>query len=454
MEMLKGENIGYVPFKGLKKISDLIYFEGPVLSHFRDDFGKDVLFYWVDYNHEVNRWIIFQITEIQLGEYLTQKKTLFSLFQNPFNNIFYSLEIGVTLEYKNVTQIFNGDLPIEYLPETDSKFSEVIPPIYNKIVQQVEDTYAKVLFMDSSLFIKAEPSNGENLNLVGVLDGADFLYGVGNSFKGLIEFETTKEFAKRGITDSKRIEKIKTALVKSMQPNLVELKAASFAVALSPNSYTDVGEDFLNKAWRDYVFNKFKTDIVEIDKKGSEDIDSIVETYGDTTAIYKPLIELYNNKKLTISITDKEFVSKRTIRPIKKEYIQKLVPKKPKNQEEPEDRIAKVKINATTGKIAGPAGMTLFDTSIFTSWKTMEIITDKKRFKLKRALVSDYKIENRMHIIENEDLQIYASGDSKPEAETNFYEVFGNLYKELIEVDNIKLSARELEIKRYMQFYL
>src|SRR5688572_17020448 len=127
MEMLVGENIGKLPFRGLKKVADLIYFDGPILSHFKDEFNKDLLFYWVDYNNEVNRWIVIQINEHLLSKYLLKKIPLTNIFNNPINDIFFSLEIGDKLEYRNIVQIFKGDLPGEYMPEDNSVFSYSIP---------------------------------------------------------------------------------------------------------------------------------------------------------------------------------------------------------------------------------------------------------------------------------------------------------------------------------------
>lgn len=457
MIMLNSENIGILPFKGLVKVNDLIYFDGPILTHFKDGYGKDILFYWVDADNKFNRWLVFQIAESDLADYLLKRKNLREIFDKPINDVFYTTEIGDNFNYENTNIIYKENLPSEYFPEAQSYFELEIPSSYEKMLNRYRESYGKVVFLDSCLFIKAEPSKaGKNTNLVGVLDGADLLYGIGNSFKGLIEVETNKECIKKGITDIKRIDKITISLVKAMQPNLIEAKAASLAIAISPNTFTDVGEEFLSKEWRDGIFYKFKTDIIEIDKKNAQDIDKIIEVYGEynSTKIYKPLIELYNNKKLTISITDKNFTSKRTIRPIKKDYADRLISKRLKIQEEQEERLAKVKYNLTTGKISGTTGLTLFDQTIFTSWKTSEIITDRKRYKLKRSLISEYKLEGKLNIIENDDLGIFATGDSKPEAETNFYDRFDELYKELIEEENINLDARQLEVKRFMEFYL
>ena len=47
MRKIKGYDIQY-DFSGFKKIADLIFFEGPFLSHYVSDKGDDYLFYWVD----------------------------------------------------------------------------------------------------------------------------------------------------------------------------------------------------------------------------------------------------------------------------------------------------------------------------------------------------------------------------------------------------------------------
>jgi hypothetical protein len=455
MEMLTGDNIRQLPFKNLEKVSDLLYYDGPILSHFRDKYGKDILFYWVDYNNEYNRWLVFQVTEKQLFDYLLQKGSLKSIIENPFNDIYYCVEIGEEIEYKNVYQIFKEDINQKYIPKKDVIFQSETPNIYKKKSNKYKDTYAQDLLLPTSLFMKAEPANRSNMGLVGILYGADFLDGIGNSFKGLVESEATKEFVLRGIADQTRISQATTRLVVAMQPNLVMTKAASFAIAISPNSFTAVGEDFLNKEWRDKLFAKFKNDVVEIDKKSLKDIDNIVKQYGEnnTTDIYKPLVELYNNKHLVLSITDKNFTPTRTIQRVKKEAVQKLVKKRTKDQEDPVDRLAKVKYHPSTGKIAGMSNATLFDQSIYTAWKTDEIRTEKKNYKLKHTIHAEYIFENGIHSIEGKELDTYASGESLPEAETNFYEVFHNLYEELVPVENVKLTPRQIEIKSYILFH-
>ena len=43
------------PTKDLRKVTDLIYFDGPFLSHYVSKSGDNYLSYWVDYNFFNNR---------------------------------------------------------------------------------------------------------------------------------------------------------------------------------------------------------------------------------------------------------------------------------------------------------------------------------------------------------------------------------------------------------------
>ena len=70
MESIKGIHINQSPFGILRKISDLISFEGPILSHFQDDKQNDFLFYWVDYEQSFNKWLVFEVKKEYIYSYL------------------------------------------------------------------------------------------------------------------------------------------------------------------------------------------------------------------------------------------------------------------------------------------------------------------------------------------------------------------------------------------------
>jgi len=47
LEKVHGNIIKELPFGKLTKIEDLLYYEGPILTHFKGELGENLLFYWV-----------------------------------------------------------------------------------------------------------------------------------------------------------------------------------------------------------------------------------------------------------------------------------------------------------------------------------------------------------------------------------------------------------------------
>lgn len=120
MLQLVGENIEALPFQGLKKVADLIEFEGPVLTHFKDEQGNNIFFYWVDYDNTHNRWLVFQVSNEQFDGYLSRKFSLKQVISEPVNGSLYTVDIDDMVGFHNVTKICKTDLDENYMPEEKS----------------------------------------------------------------------------------------------------------------------------------------------------------------------------------------------------------------------------------------------------------------------------------------------------------------------------------------------
>jgi len=69
MKTISGFNIHF-DFGKLTKVSDLIYFDGPLLSHYMSSKGENYLFYWVDVDETYNRWMVVRTDIITIQQYL------------------------------------------------------------------------------------------------------------------------------------------------------------------------------------------------------------------------------------------------------------------------------------------------------------------------------------------------------------------------------------------------
>lgn len=127
MKKIKGFDIQF-DFSNFKKIADLIYFEGPLLSHYVSSKGDDYLFYWVDRDDSDNRWLVLRVSLASLQKYMAGKVSLRQLISSPNDGFLYQVDVDDAVCYHNVKLVQPADLPEDYLPAADSYYAfEPIP---------------------------------------------------------------------------------------------------------------------------------------------------------------------------------------------------------------------------------------------------------------------------------------------------------------------------------------
>lgn len=129
MRDLEGYDLRF-DFSNFKKIADLIFFKGPLLSHYVSKKGDDYLFYWVDRDEKDNRWLVLRVSMANLQKYIGKELSLRELIENPNDGFLYSVDIDNDLQYHSVKLVQPSTLPKEYLPEEDSYYAfEPIPTL-------------------------------------------------------------------------------------------------------------------------------------------------------------------------------------------------------------------------------------------------------------------------------------------------------------------------------------
>lgn len=107
-------------FSDFIKVSDLIYFDGPLLSHFISPNGDNYLFYWCDVDEVCNRWIIFRTDIPSIQKYIEKEITLRNLIENSHDGFVYIADIDDNIEYQNIKLLLTTEIPKEYLPHNNS----------------------------------------------------------------------------------------------------------------------------------------------------------------------------------------------------------------------------------------------------------------------------------------------------------------------------------------------
>lgn len=106
----------------LRKVADLIYFDGPFLSHYVSKFGDNYLSYWVDCDENNQRWLVFRVGINSLQNYVNKKKSLYELIKEVDDGFVYAIDISEDGSQSVPLMVFLADIPDEYLPTADSYF--------------------------------------------------------------------------------------------------------------------------------------------------------------------------------------------------------------------------------------------------------------------------------------------------------------------------------------------
>ena len=127
MRKIEGYSIEY-DFSSFKKIADLVYFDGPFLSHYVSGKGDDYLFYWADRDDQDNRWLVLRVSLSSLQKYVGKELTLLELIKNPNDGYLYSVDVDSDLHYHNIKLVQPSAIPVDYLPDADSYYEfEPVP---------------------------------------------------------------------------------------------------------------------------------------------------------------------------------------------------------------------------------------------------------------------------------------------------------------------------------------
>ena len=132
MEKLNGY---LLPFRVqlFEKKVDLIYENGPLLSLYTCN-GDYYIFYWVDCDKKINRWMIFRTSLSDVFEYIHQQKSLLNIIENNIDGFVRFADYSGDGKFSEDTiAIRTSDIPKDYLPENDAFFNFGITEEINNI---------------------------------------------------------------------------------------------------------------------------------------------------------------------------------------------------------------------------------------------------------------------------------------------------------------------------------
>ena len=126
MNQLKGIRWQFSQFSELVKVRDLIYFDGPLLSHFQNRHGEDFLVYWVDCDQSLNRWMVIRLDEASILRLVNRVVPIDFVIPKLCRDefvVFIDSTDNHTSRASTLVRI--QDIPQEYLPSEGAYLPEI-----------------------------------------------------------------------------------------------------------------------------------------------------------------------------------------------------------------------------------------------------------------------------------------------------------------------------------------
>ena len=132
------------------KLFDIEYYEGPMLSLFRDDKVDNFYLYkWLDVAKNGHKWLIFNINLDNLYDYIQQNIDERTLIENALGGQYTTAVIHPDLSFGDIKLFTNASLPPHFLPANGCFF---MPP-------DCPDYEAVTAFFDNSSIVSLRITN-------------------------------------------------------------------------------------------------------------------------------------------------------------------------------------------------------------------------------------------------------------------------------------------------------
>lgn len=123
MKAVEGNLISDLPYKNLEEVQILVFNDRPILTHYKDENNKDILFLLVDHNGNIDRWLVWSVSENSLNKYLNKTISLkYLLEKNQIENPLWEssypflVDIDNNVNFNKIIDVNFDLLPDEYKP--------------------------------------------------------------------------------------------------------------------------------------------------------------------------------------------------------------------------------------------------------------------------------------------------------------------------------------------------
>lgn len=118
MKQLDGMMLPSFPIPELRHVRDLVFYDGPLLSHYEHANGDDYLYYWCDCDDVANRWMVFRVNEADILRLVNRYVPIdFVIPKGSRDGFVYLVDIADNGAVSQVHIVTPDKLPSDYKPK-------------------------------------------------------------------------------------------------------------------------------------------------------------------------------------------------------------------------------------------------------------------------------------------------------------------------------------------------
>lgn len=323
------------PFADAKKVDDLLYYDLPILSRYTFN-GKNYLYYHVDFENNINKYLVFKIEEIDLFNLISGITSLRDTILN-VSDFVYLADFNSKGVAVKTAMIYSNLVEEDYLPDEDSflDINFIEDSYYFKLKKKYEAEAHVHRLRKNAFYVKFSSKNkkhGDSIELDELIE--DLLPQLTKAYKGYTKADFENNF-KGTYTEEKRLSKLYGQINEEIRLRVVDTKFNSFELGLAPDiTMMDKTGDKKVVEWAKNISENFKEDVLELDFNNEEEVKKIVNKFSpeQREIIFNPIIKLANNANIDFQYKENKQVKYRTLRKIKESTIDSIVP----SRQEPE----------------------------------------------------------------------------------------------------------------------
>ena len=293
-----------LPYKNLQFVSVIDEIDIPILTHYRNESGIDLLRYLVEIHNDRFISVVWRVTELELFNYLLNKRTLRELLTEPDKEFYYILTGNeININDANVDYLSYHELPENYLPDINSYYGFNIPKEYEFLTSKYGMAEYVVALNERGVVLKINPRNKKYGETVGLSNVADFTNKVTSSYFSYVNQEFYKRF-KNTIQDIKEFEKAKRKVNRKAEPRVCDAEFGSFEITISIDflNSEDLDKDVLE--WLKTVLSNFADNVLYLDYSNEEVVKELVKKVSplELKSVYEPFITALNQKEYIVNV--------------------------------------------------------------------------------------------------------------------------------------------------------